>query len=176
MEKKIISYTVTLESETDDLDDILTLLNAAMDYHEDGFAGTLALDKSSIRTKEAGTSSYSYQLKEAKEFTCLDRNDPYYIKTIEKKGVTFTLADIEWTPMASGTDNSKVPSLYRATAVYTETAWGSKADGYIITADYTGEVSRATQGTVKYSIIYEAVRQEAVKAKDTPIPSSFSFP
>lgn len=162
VERKTVSQTLTMDSETDKMESILPLLKSSMEYQKDGFAGTLFLDKSSIQVKESGTSSYSYQLKETKEFTGLDRNDPYYIpKTAEKNGVTLSLADVKWTPMASATDNRDVPSLYRATALYTGTAWGTKADGYTVTADYTGEVSHTTQGAVKYSIIYEAVPPEA---------------
>ncbi len=161
VEKKAVTQTVTMDSETDKLEEILPLLKSNMDYWEDGFSGTLALDKDSVRAKESGSSSYSYQLKETKEYTGLDRNDPYYIpKTTEKNGVTLNLADVDWTPMASGADNSEIPSLFRATALYTGTAWGSKADGYTITADYTGEVSRAAQGQVMYTIVYEEVLPE----------------
>ncbi len=161
-EKKTVSQTVTLETETDKTEDILPLLKSTMDYREDGFSGILVLDESSVQAKEAGTSSYAYQLKETKEFTGLDRNDPYYIpKTTEKNGVTLSLADVEWTPMASGAENSEIPSLFSATALYTGTAWGSKADGYTVTASYTGEVSRATQGEMVYSIVYEAVQPES---------------
>ena len=165
VERKTVSQTLTMDSETDKLDEILPLLQSSMEYQEGGFSGTLTLDKSSIQTKVAGTSSYSYQLKETKEYSGLDRNDPYYIpKTTDKNGVTLNLADIEWTPMASPAENSDVPCLYRATALYTGTAWGSKADGYTITADYTGEVSRTTQGNVKYSIVYEEIALEDVSS------------
>ena len=161
VEKETVSQAVTLESETDKMEDILPLLKSTMDYQKDGFSGTLVLDKSSVKAKETGTSSYSYQLKETKEYTGLDRNDPYYIpKTTEKNGVTLKLADVKWTPMASGAENSEVPSLFRATALYTGTAWGSKVDGYTVTAEYTGEVSRTTEGKVQYSIVYEEVQPE----------------
>ena len=60
--------------------------------------------------------------------------------------------------MASGADNSGVPSLYRATALYTGTAWGSKVDGYTVTAEYTGEVSKAIEGQILYRIVYEEVQ------------------
>ena len=160
-ENKTVSQAVTLESETDKMEDILPLLKSTMDYRVDGFSGTLVLDKSSVKAKETGTSSYSYQLKETKEYTGLDRNDPYYIpKTAEKNGVTLKLTDVKWTPMASGAENSEVPSLFSATALYTGTAWGSKAEGYSVTADYTGEVSRTTEGKVQYSIVYEEVQSE----------------
>ena len=158
VEQKAVSRTVTLDAETDKMEDILPLLKSTMDYREDGFSGTLALDKSSVQTKAAGTSSYAYPLKEIKEFSNLDRNDLAYIpKTATKNGVTLSLADVEWIPMASGTDNSDVPSLFKAEATYTGTAWGSKADGYTVAADYTGEVSRETEGQVMYSIVYEEV-------------------
>ena len=62
--------------------------------------------------------------------------------------------------MASGAENSEVPSLFSALATYTGTAWGSKADGYTVTADYTGEISRAAEGQVLYSIVYEEVLPE----------------
>lgn len=158
VEQKAVSRTVTLDAETDKMEDILPLLKSTMDYREDDFSGTLALDKSSVQAKAAGTSSYAYPLKEIKEFSNLDRNDLAYIpKTATKNGVTLSLADVEWIPMASGTDNSDVPSLFKAEATYTGTAWGSKADGYTVAADYTGEVSRETEGQVMYSIVYEEV-------------------
>ena len=160
-EKKTVSQAVTLESETNKMEDILPLLKSTMDYQKDGFSGALTLDRDSIQVKETGTSNYSYQLKETKEYTSLDRNDPYYIpKTTEKNGVTLKLADVKWIPMASGAENSEVPSLFQATALYTGTAWGSKADGYTVTAEYTGEVSRMTEGKVQYSIVYEEVQPE----------------
>lgn len=162
-ETKTVSQSVTLESETDKTEDILLLLKSTLDYQEDGFSGTLALDKSSIQAKAAGTSSYAYTLKEKKEFPNLDRNDLAYIpKTAEKNGVTLKLADVEWTPMASGAENSEVPSLFSATALYTGTAWGSKADGYTVTAEYIGEVSRTAEGQVLYSIVYEEVMPEGI--------------
>ncbi len=165
-EQKMVSQTVTMDTETDKMEDILPLLKPAIEYREDGFSGVLSLDKSSVQAKAAGTSSYAYQLKETKEFAGLDRNDPYYIpKTAEKNGVTLKLADVEWTPMASGTENSEVPSLFSALATYTGTAWGSKADGYTVTAEYIGEVSRTAEGQVLYSIVYEEV-----------LPKNTSFP
>ena len=161
VETKAVSQSVTLESETDKTEDILPLLKSSMDYRENGFSGTLALDRGSIQAKAAGNSSYAYTLKEEKEFSNLDRNDLAYIpKTTEKNGITLSLVDVEWTPMASGAENSEVPSLFSALATYTGTAWGSKADGYTVTTDYTREVSRVAEGQVLYSIVYEEVMPE----------------
>ena len=153
---KPVTKTVTTPAETDDTEELLTLLSPTLEYGEDGYAGTLFLDPSSISAKAADTTSYSYTLKDTREYTGLDRNDPYYIpKSAEKNGVTLTLADVRWTPMASAGDNSEVPSLYKATAVYTGTAWGSKADGYLVTASYTGEATKTEEGQKMVSIVYE---------------------
>ena len=155
---KPVNKAVTIPAETDDTEELLTLLSPTLEYGEDGYAGTLSLDPSSISAKAADTTSYSYTLKDTREYTGLDRNDPYYIpKSAEKNGVTLTLADVQWTPMASAGDNSEVPSLYRATAVYTGTAWGSKADGYLVTASYTGEATKTEEGQKMVSIVYEEV-------------------
>lgn len=155
---KPVTKTVTTPAETDDTEELLTLLSPTLEYGEDGYAGTLSLDPSSISAKAADTTSYSYTLGDTREYTGLDRNDPYYIpKSAEKNGVTLTLADVQWTPMASAGDNSEVPSLYKATAVYTGTAWGSKADGYLVTVSYTGEATKAEEGQQMVSIVYEEV-------------------
>ena len=155
---KPVNKAVTIPAETDDTEELLTLLSPTLEYGEDGYAGTLSLDPSSISAKAADTTSYSYTLKDTREYTGLDRNDPYYIpKSAEKNGVSLTLADVQWTPMASAGDNSEVPSLYRATAVYTGTAWGSKADGYLVTASYTGEATKTEEGQKMVSIVYEEV-------------------
>lgn len=153
---KPVTKTVTTPAETDDTEELLTLLSPTLEYGEDGYAGTLSLDPSSISAKAADTTSYSYTLGDTREYTGLDRNDPYYIpKSAEKNGVTLTLADVQWTPMASAGDNSEVPSLYKATAVYTGTAWGSKADGYLVTVSYTGEATKTEEGQQMVSIVYE---------------------
>lgn len=155
---KPVTKTVTTPAETDDTEELLTLLSPTLEYGEDGYAGALFLDPSSISAKVADTTSYSYTLKDTREYTGLDRNDPYYIpKSAEKNGVTLTLADVQWTPMASAGDNSEVPSLYKATAVYTGTAWGSKADGYLVTASYTGEATKTEEGQKMVSVVYEEV-------------------
>ena len=156
VQTKPVTKTVTTPAETDDTEELLTLLSPTLEYGEDGYAGTLSLDPSSISAKAADTTSYSYTLKDTRVYTGLDRNDPYYIpKSAEKNGVTLTLADVRWTPMASAGDNSEVPSLYKATAVYTGTAWGSKADGYLVTVSYTGEATKTEEGQQMVSIVYE---------------------
>lgn len=128
-EEKQVSQTVTIPSETDDADELLSLLDPTIPYNENGYTGTLTLDQNFIRAKAEDTTGYTYTIKDAQEFTGLARNNPYYIpKTIEKNGGTLGLADIPWTPMSGGLDSRGIAIQYNATALYTGTGCGSKAD------------------------------------------------
>lgn len=160
-ESKTVTETVAMPSETDDAQELLELFTGSIPYSQDGFAGTLTLEPESIKTKAADTEGYSYTLKDTKEFSGLDRNDPYYIpKTSQKNGVALQLADVRWEPMASAAENSEVPSLFSATATYTGTAWGSKASGYLATATYSGEVRKTSAGDLLVSVVYEEIPME----------------
>ena len=164
-ESKTVTETVTVPAETDDADELAELFTGTIPYSQDGFAGTLTLEPASIKTKATDTEGYAYTLKDVKEFSGLDRNDPYYIpKTAQKNGVILQLADVRWEPMASAAENSEVPSLFSATATYTGTAWGSKASGYLATASYSGEVSKASEGELLVSVVYEEIPTEKAAA------------
>ena len=164
-ETRTVSETVSMPTESDKKSELLALFDSEMTYSEDGFTGILKLNEQSITSEATDTEGYSYTLKDVKEYTGLERNDPYYIpKTAEKYGVTLQLADVDWTPMASRSDNSRTPSLFKATATYTGTAWGSKETDFLATATYSGEVTKVTEGDVVYSIVYEEVPEVAERS------------
>jgi hypothetical protein len=157
-ESRQVSQTVTLPSETDETDKLLALLEPSISYSEDGYTGTLTLDRDSVRTEVSDTTGYSYTIQDTREYTGLARNDPYYIpKTAEKNGVTLRLADIRWTAANGGLDSQGFPTRYNAAALYTGTGYGSRAEGYLVTAAYTGEAVKTNAGDVMYSIVYEEV-------------------
>ena len=119
-----------------------------LEYLENGFTGQLMLQPESITTAEAGKESYGYTVSDTREFSNLDRNDTAYIpKTVEKNGVSLTLAGIDWQAMGNGT--------FTATASYSGRATGSKVTGYTSKAVYLGEVSKETLDSCTYKVIYE---------------------
>lgn len=167
VENREASQSVTVASESDKREDILPLLPEILDFSENGYTGTLTLVADSITTEVESTSGYTYTLNDTKEYYGLERNDPYYIpKTTIKNGVTLSLTDVKWTP-AGGNENLVAPT-FTATAYYTGKASGSKADGYLVTARYSGPVEKAVPGNILYSIVYEAVPVPI-------IPSSFDW-
>jgi hypothetical protein len=152
-EKKTISQTVTVSSDTEEHDDIVALLQESLDYSADGFTGQLLLDEASITTDVEDTEGYSYTATETREYTGLARNDPALIpKTVEKNGMTYSLADVQW---SGGSENAPAAS-YTATAVYKGSASGSRPSGYLAAATYTGEVVKTVPGDILYTLVYAA--------------------
>ena len=142
--------TVTRPSDTSNMEEILQGLEAELEVTtEEGYTGVLRLDHTSVQVTTDGYATKTQPLSATRSYPNLSEADLSLIpKSIEEKGKTLTLADVQWTPMASAADNSEVPTLFRATATYTGTAWGSKADGYLVSADYTGEAIRTEQGSI----------------------------
>ena len=158
IERRDYTQNVTVPVETDNKEKLSSNLVPSIEFSENGFNGTLYLDENSIKTSVTDKKNYSYTLRDTREFTSLDRNDPYNIpKTTIKNGLTLSLTDIDWTPMGSSCDDGSVPTMYRATAHYAGTAWGSKASAYSATAQYSGEISKVIADNVIYSIVYEEV-------------------
>ena len=119
------------------------------------------MEPNSIECEVSGTSSYSYPIIEKREYTGLNRNDPSLIeKSINKNGATLTLSDISWVPMGSTISGESIVSTYKAVATYSGTGYGSKADGYIVTAEYRGTVTKEVSGDYIYSIIYAPVEEK----------------
>ena len=66
--------------------------------------------------------------------------------------------------------------FYNAAATYTGTASSKYATGYTVTADYAGEVTKTTSGTVLYTAVFGlAEEQEAVTAIPQPAAEGGGF-
>ena len=165
-ERKTVSQTVTVSSESDKREDILALLQNAIDYSADGFGGHLLLDEASITTEVEDTEGYTYAVTDTREYPGLVRNDPALLpKTVTKGGVTLTLADVKWSP---GSENDPNPSSYSATALYKGSANGSRPSGYTAAATYTGEVVKTVPGNIVYTLVYAAKPAPVVEVATEP--------
>lgn len=88
-------------------------------------------------------------------------------KSIEDSGRTLTLADVQW---------QEAGGFYNAAATYTGTASSKYATGYTVMADYAGEVTKTTGGTVLYTAVFGlAEEQEAVTAISQPTAEGGGF-
>ena len=79
----------------------------------------------------------------------------YVPATTVKDGVTLNLAGVDW--QVTGTDlvgEVLSPSSWQAVATYSGKAYYSAADGYITTAEYVGDITRAGVESVTYTLTY----------------------
>jgi len=139
--------TVTLDSNTKDMDQIMPQLAATKEVTtEDGYTGTLTLDTSSIQVEAAGYGSSSRTVSATRSYPNLSDADSALIpKTIQDSGRTLTLADVQW---------QEAGGYYNASATYTGTATSSYATGYTVSAEYAGEVVKTISGEVIYTAVF----------------------
>ena len=148
--------TVTLETSTNELSDILEQLLPTMEYDDGLYTGTLALDHTSIRTEASGYTTKSRKISTTKTIGPVDRNDMSYVPaTTVKDGVTLNLSGVDW--QIIGTDvvgNSLAPATYQAVASYSGKTYYQAATGYVTTASYVGEITRDGVESVTYQVTY----------------------
>ena len=91
------TQSVTLASNTDDMEQILRRLEAAMEVTtEDGYTGVLQLDHTTVKVTTDGYASKTQALSASRTYPNLSDADLSLIpKTIEEKGKTLTLADVQ---------------------------------------------------------------------------------
>jgi hypothetical protein len=169
--------TVALETETKELEQILTMFSPSMDYKsDDGFAGIIMLDISSIKVETAGISTSGYTMSVIREYPNLSANDTSFVpKTVTDRGTVYTLAGVEWKAGNYATvDYERIPEYYTAVATYTATGTSTRVTGYITTADYTGTLAKLSQGKTVYTAYFlgEEIRTPLEMVSPTPAPDA----
>ena len=149
--------TVTLDTETNELEQILASLAPTMDYRDvDGFTGILSLDVSSIKVETAGTRTTSHTMTVTREYPNLSSNDTELVpKTVTDRGKTYTLASVDWRAGNTVTiDYERIPEYYTAVAAYTATGYSTRVTGYTTTATYSGSLAKLSQGRTVYTAYF----------------------
>jgi hypothetical protein len=149
--------TVTLNTDTKELEKILPLLAPTIEYKaEDGFVGILTLDVSTVKVETAGTKTSAYTMRVTREYPRLSGSDISLIpKTVTDKGKTYTLADVDWRSGNNETvDYSELPEYYTAVATYTATGTSTKVTGYTTTAVYGGTLAKLARGKTVYTAYF----------------------
>lgn len=148
---------ITLESETKDMTEILKQLGPKLEIDtEDGYTGVLDLDHTSIVVEAAGYKTSNRTVLSARTYPNLSDADVSLLpKTVEENGRTLTLADVDWQNAATDTmDGHDLAVRYTAVATYTGTATSKYATGYVVTAEYQGEVTKTSCDTIIYTAVF----------------------
>ena len=168
-DSKYYTETVTLDSDSKDMEKIMPLLAATCEATtEDGYTGVLTLDTASIQVEASGYGTSTRNVSATRSYPNLSEADVSLVpKSIEDSGRTLTLADVDW---------QEAGAFYNATATYTGTASSRYATGYTVTADYAGEVTKTTSGIVRYTAVFGLTEeQETVTAIPQPDTESGGF-
>ena len=168
-DSKYYTETVTLDSDSKDMEKIMPLLAATCEATtEDGYTGVLTLDTASIQVEASGYGTSTRNVSATRSYPNLSEADVSLVpKSIQDSGRTLTLADVDW---------QEAGGFYNATATYTGTATSQYATGYTVTADYAGKVTKITSGIVRYTAVFGlAEEQEAVTTIPQPAVESGGF-
>ena len=156
LETKAVTEKATVETVKKDLNVVLEQLAPTMEYDDGTWAGTLALDHTSISTQAAGYTTGSSTVTATKTIGPLDRNDMSYVPaTTTKNGVTLNLSNVEWQVIgADVVGDVMAPCSYQAVATYSGKSYYKAATGYVTTANYVGEVTHEGVESVTYQVTY----------------------
>ena len=138
---------VTLDSSTKDMAEIIKTLEPEREIAtEDGYTGILKPDYTKITVEAAGYKNNSWTVSASRTYPNLSDADASLIpKTITDSGRTLTLAGVDW---------QEAGEFYNAIASYTGTATSKYATGYVITAEYAGEVVKTISGEMIYTAVF----------------------
>lgn len=170
---------ITQESSTKDTETVLKNLAPTLEYAgEDGYTGILTLDIASVKVEASGYGSRSQNVTTTRTYPNLADADTSYIpKTIEEDGCTMELVDVSWqTAAADEISGQSVATRYTAVASYAGTKTSQYVKGYVVTADYVGDVSRTTNNSILYTAIFSAMKEQEPEKEDIPYGVSIGIP
>jgi hypothetical protein len=150
--------TITLNTDTKELEQILPLLSPTLEFTaDDEFVGVLTLDVASIKIEMAGTKTSSYTMSVTREYPRLSAADTSLVpKTVTDKGKTYVLESVDWnTGNYVTVDYDTTPEYYTAIATYNATGTSTKVTGYMTTAEYTGTLAKLARGKTVYTAYFE---------------------
>lgn len=153
---------ITQESSTKDTETVLKNLAPTLEYAgEDGYMGVLTLDTASVKVEASGYGRRNKNVTATRTYPNLADADTSYIpKTVEENGCTMELVDVSWqTAAADEVSGQSVATRYTAVASYAGTKTSRYVKGYVVTADYVGNVSRTTNNSVLYTAIFSAMKE-----------------
>lgn len=162
VDKKEHKEIVTVESQSKNIGDIMPLLaKTKVVTTANGYNGTLNLDESSITVEAKGYKTNSKTVQASRTYPNLLNADLAYIpKNITENGTELELADVNWQQdLTYNPDDYAIGERYLAEAIYQGTKKYSYVTGYVVTAEYMGEVMKETAQKDIYTLTFVGERE-----------------
>ena len=143
--------TVSLESKSKDMESVLALLPQEKEFiTEDGLSGVLTLQLDTVQVEAAGYGSSTREVSATRSYPNLASQDTANIpKSIEEKGNTLTLADVQWDSTEQTDGAGGIVTRYTATASYTGSSSYQYATGYAAAIALSRRILREGEPAVK---------------------------
>ncbi|MBQ9347342.1 MAG: hypothetical protein IJT94_08415 [Oscillibacter sp.] len=156
VDTKEYTKTVTMDTKTSDTAEAIRLLDAQKEVQtEDGYTGTLILDHTSVKVSVKGYKTNTKNITASRTYQGLVDADLDLIpKTITENGNSLTLSDAQWTSSTDEDGNLR----FTASATYTGTSTSRYATGYVLTANYVGNVVKTNCELITYTAVFEGER------------------
>ncbi len=156
-DEKETTHTASTETSGNDKNSILAKFDETIEHTtDDGYVGTLTIDKESLTTKTKGYSSKQYQVTESRTYPNLPNNDVAFIpKNISVGGYNLTLSNVNWV-YNTGYGNGIVANTYSANTTYVRTATATNPTGYVSTVTYKGLVTKNTKDVIEYKVRFQS--------------------
>jgi len=162
VDSKAYSESITKDSDTGDLSEVLKQLEGQKEVTtEDGYAGTLLLDHTSVSVQAKGYKTSTRNLSASRTYPNLSDADLSLVpKTVQQSGKTLNLTNVQWT---SNYDETGTPT-YTASATYAGTSTSRYATGYTVTAEYVGKVAKTNCEIATYTAIFAGTKMDGTDA------------
>ena len=150
-----------IETNTNNLSKVMGLFNETKDFEDDGYAGTLTRDNSTLKVQIKDSYQEEYKVYLQKTYDNVASNELNNIpKEISENGTTYYLVNPVWniaeTEMVS---NNEVPVKYNGTMYYEGIKTKTIIKSYLATIKYTGTLGKQVPDTTTFTAEYEEVKE-----------------
>lgn len=156
-EKEVVE---TLETNTDNLEKVISMFNETKDAEEDGYTGILTRDDSSLKISINNSYQEEYKVYLQKTYKNVPSNELNDIpKTIKSNGTTYYLVNPVWTiSETTKVSDNDVPVKYNGTMYYEGVKSKTIVTSYLATIKYSGELSKQVPDTTTFKVKYKEVK------------------
>ena len=151
----------TIETNTNNLEKVISMFNETKDYEEDGYAGTLTRDNSTLKISINDSYQEEYKVYLQKAYNNVPSNELNDIpKTIKENGTTYYLTNPVWDiAETESVSENEVPVKYNGTMYYEGIKTRTIVTSYLATIKYTGTLEKEVPDTTTFTVTYKEVKE-----------------
>lgn len=151
----------TIETNTNNLEKVISMFNETKDYEEDGYTGTLTRDNSTLKISINDSYQEEYKVYLQKAYSNVPSNELNDIpKTIKENGTIYYLINPVWEiAETQSVSNNEVPARYNGTMYYEGIKTRTIVTSYLATIKYTGTLEKQVLDNTTFIVTYKEVKE-----------------